>query len=320
LHSGPGADGRVHVLIVMVPCHKFRKSSARIGRSASRERGYVLLTLMLSMAIIAIAQLVVLQNLAQQVQRDREEELCHRGTEYMRAIRRYYRAMGRYPARLEDLEAANGRRFIRKLYKDPMSRDPKTGQEREFKLLHPQDLMLGQLAGTEAAEKWQQALSGNLQVSDSSEPEDSEPTLSEGSDGSDDTAEEQKADGSAKPAVAPKQATPAPSEAVSSLGSAQQFDGGMPIVGVASRSNGKAIREFNRKNHYKDWYFIFDPSMVSAGLLVGPWQPANTLAFSGGTANTPQSNSVLGRRISRPASALPQNPSSPASSQDPTTP
>jgi type II secretory pathway pseudopilin PulG len=296
-----------------------RQSAIRkrgITRSRSRERGYVLLTLMLSIAVIAIGQLVVLRNLTQQVQRDREEELCHRGTEYMRAIRRYYRAMGRYPARLEDLEDANGKRFIRKLYKDPMSRDPKTGQEREFKVLHPQDVMLGQQAGSEAAEKWQQALSGNLQVPDSSEPEDTEPTLSEGSDGS----EEQEAEASAKAAATPKPEKPAPSEALSSLGSDQKFEGGAPIVGVASSSNGKAIREFNRKNHYKDWYFIFDPTMASAGLLVGPWQPANTLAFSGGTANTPPSTSGLGRRISRPPSSQPQTSASPAPAQDPASP
>jgi len=82
---------------------------------------------MLFFAMFAMTQLVVLANIRHQIQRDREEELCHRGTQYMRAIRRYYRTLGTYPTSLQNLESANGKRFIRKLYKDPMSRDPQTG-------------------------------------------------------------------------------------------------------------------------------------------------------------------------------------------------
>ena len=37
--------------------------------------------------------------------------------------------------------------------------------------------------------------------------------------------------------------------------------GGGPIVGVASTSKAKSIREFNHKNHYNDWQFIYDPTM-----------------------------------------------------------
>ena len=35
--------------------------------------------------------------------------------------------------------------------------------------------------------------------------------------------------------------------------------GGGPIVGVASTSKAQTIREFNHKNHYNQWQFIYDP-------------------------------------------------------------
>ena len=50
--------------------------------------------------------------------------------------------------------------------------------------------------------------------------------------------------------------------------------GGGPIVGVASTSKAKTIREFNHKNHYNDWQFIYDPTMDRGGPITTPAQPA----------------------------------------------
>jgi hypothetical protein len=52
-----------------------------------------------------------------------------------------------------------------------------------------------------------------------------------------------------------------------------QFFGGGPIVGVASKSTKESIREFNKKNHYDQWQFIYDPSSDRGGLLNTPAQP-----------------------------------------------
>src|SRR3954465_3500188 len=93
------------------------------------EQGYVLLTLMLFVALLAIASLAWIQKVDFEIRRNREEELIHRGVQYSRAIRRYVKKFGRYPARIEDLESTNSLRFLRKRYKDPI-----TGQD--FKLLH----------------------------------------------------------------------------------------------------------------------------------------------------------------------------------------
>ena len=55
------------------------------------QRGYMLITLMLLMALAAMALLAVLPDTVQQIRRDREEEMCHRGTQYMRAIQHFYK-------------------------------------------------------------------------------------------------------------------------------------------------------------------------------------------------------------------------------------
>jgi type II secretory pathway pseudopilin PulG len=93
------------------------------------ERGYVLLTLLLMVAVLTIAAMAIVPTIKFEIRRDREEEMIHRGVQYSRAIRAYYKKFGRYPTRLEDLESTNNLRFLRKRYKDPV-----TGKD--FKLLH----------------------------------------------------------------------------------------------------------------------------------------------------------------------------------------
>src|SRR5438874_7639647 len=101
----------------------------RHPRCLCNERGYILLTLTLVMALMVIFAAAIVPTIAFEIRRDREEEMIHRGVQYSRAIRRYYKKFGRYPVRIEDLESANNLRFLRKRYKDPVS-----GQD--FKILH----------------------------------------------------------------------------------------------------------------------------------------------------------------------------------------
>src|SRR5438477_1223152 len=102
-------------------------SQSRLKRGA--EQGYILLMLMLFITVLAIAAAAVAPSIAFQIRRDREEELIHRGVQYSRAIRAYFKKFGRYPTKLEDLESANNLRFLRKRYKDPIN-------GKDFKLLH----------------------------------------------------------------------------------------------------------------------------------------------------------------------------------------
>src|SRR5882724_6766262 len=105
------------------------RSQTRRSPSLKNERGYVLLTLLLIIALMIIATAAILPSITFNIRRDREEDMIHRGVQYSRAIRAYYKKLGRYPTKLEDLESTNNMRFLRKRYKDPI-----TGQD--FKLLH----------------------------------------------------------------------------------------------------------------------------------------------------------------------------------------
>src|SRR5438270_1377026 len=89
-----------------------------------------MLVILFLLAAFTIALMATGQAVATQIRRDREDEMVHRGQQYVRAIRRYYRKFGRYPSKIEDLESANNMRFLRKRYKDPMVANG------EWKVLH----------------------------------------------------------------------------------------------------------------------------------------------------------------------------------------
>ena len=84
-----------------------------------------MLSVLLLMAFMIIAATIEAPMMVQQMKRDREEEMIHRGTEYARAIKKYYKKFGRYPATLEQLDNTNQIRFLRKRYKDPLTKDGK---------------------------------------------------------------------------------------------------------------------------------------------------------------------------------------------------
>src|ERR671922_684554 len=109
--------------MVLLPKLQRRRSGC------SSQNGYILVSLMLMAALIVIALSAAIPTIKLELQRDREEELIHRGVQYSRAIRKYFKRFGRYPVSLDDLQSANNMRFLRKRYKDPI-----TGED--FKLLH----------------------------------------------------------------------------------------------------------------------------------------------------------------------------------------
>src|SRR5208282_1224573 len=133
--------------------HRGLKSQITNHKLQMPQRGYMLITLMLALALITIAMLAVLPDIGQQVRRDREEEMVHRGTAYMRAIQHFYKKFGRYPNTVEELQNTNNLHFIRKRYTDPLNFDRATGKEKDFKFLHQTDInlnagpVLGQMPG-----------------------------------------------------------------------------------------------------------------------------------------------------------------------------
>jgi|SRR5579864_498158 len=255
----------------------------------SRQRGYVLLILLLAVALLSIGFLAMVQNIQFQVKRDREEEMIHRGVQYSRAVRRFFKKFGRYPTTLDELESTNNLRFLRKRYKDPMNRDPKTGQERDFKILHLQDIQMSFSAAPTRGMVSAADLASAEPAQSSAEVQAGAPgALSGGGAGAtagpgpSAIAGQQNAAGAQdQNAAQPDQAgagagtPPPPQPLAQQLGpnGAPQVFGGGGIAGVASLSKEKTIRVFNKKNRYNQWQFIYDPTTDRGGLLMTPNQP-----------------------------------------------
>jgi type II secretory pathway pseudopilin PulG len=273
-------------------------------QSTQRQHGYVLLVLMLMITLLAIAALVALPPLKFRMERDREEELIHRGVQYSRAIRKYFKKFGRYPTKLEDLDSSNNTRFLRKHYKDPV-----TGKD--FKLLHYGDpgvimggatgLLGGQNAGLAGATGLQgNPIGGTTQPFGGGQPGPQlggsggqqgfggvgggQQPLPSPTDNSTPPGQTGGGTGGAYTGNAPTATTAGgqtdsstgsstPGPGSSSTGSNGPTIGGGPIVGVVSTSKKSSIREFNHKKEYDNWQFIYDPSSDRGGLLMTPNQP-----------------------------------------------
>jgi type II secretory pathway pseudopilin PulG len=261
-------------------------STARL-RDCRKQRGYMLITMMLALALISIALLTVLPDIAQQIRRDREEELIHRGTAYMRAVQSFHRKLGRYPTRIEELENTNNIRFIRKLYKDPMTRDRATGQEKSFKVLNETDIslisgtVLGQPTGQRglAAAGEQQDQNGSGIGAQPGGPQargTQNRSTGASASSSDDNPSDQQED-----STSPESAPP---DSDSGSGQNGPTFGGGPILGVVSTSKEKSIHVFNNKDHYKDWLFVYIQALDYGGQLKGPLNTSRPPGGFGGMA------------------------------------
>jgi hypothetical protein len=94
------------------------------------ERGFALLIVFLMAAAIALMLYRQIPRVGFESQRDKEETLIERGSQYKRAIQLYFITFKKYPSKIEDLENTNNQRFLRRRFIDPM-----TGKD-EWRLVH----------------------------------------------------------------------------------------------------------------------------------------------------------------------------------------
>jgi type II secretory pathway pseudopilin PulG len=263
--------------------------------------------LMLIIALMAMAALAIVPSIKFNLKRDREEEMIHRGVQYSRAIRAYYKKFGRYPTKIEDLESANNLRFLRKRYKDPI-----TGKD--FKLLHFGEAKLSMggglgggvipgangigangLNGPTGVGGLSQTSSfgGNSGFGANSNSSFGQNQLSQNQLGQNQLGQNQNPQTSGGQAPEPDLTQPAGQPSPDGTGanpagpgngngngnaapgdklSGQVFGGGA-IVGVASTSKDPTIREFNHKKKYNEWQFVYDPTTDRGGIIKTPYQP-----------------------------------------------
>jgi type II secretory pathway pseudopilin PulG len=87
----------------------------------TRQSGYTIVLVLVLIAVLTVGLLAAVPVWETQVRRESEEELIFRGTQIVDAIKLYQKKFpGQFPASLEDLYK---KRFLRRLYRDPMTRD-----------------------------------------------------------------------------------------------------------------------------------------------------------------------------------------------------
>ena len=263
----------------------------------------MLLLLMFFVAVLAISMLAVLPRVAQQVKRDKEEEMIHRGTEYARAVKKYYKKFNKYPNSVQDLENTNQIRFLRRRYKDPMSPDG------NWRLLHITDVQQGisnPNFGVSQAGNFNptqggpqigpgapvigaagtQGNPGGMALGGGANPQAGPVTPAAAGGGAatstDTSGAQSEGAGTSGNATSPSTSTSSPGSP-SLGGQTGQTYGAGGIVGVASASKAKSIREFDKKSNYNKWMFIYDPTQDRGTLLKGPYNPQ---AFQGSANNT----------------------------------
>jgi type II secretory pathway pseudopilin PulG len=305
----------------------------------AQEDGYILLTLLLIVALMGIFALAAsqLMKIQFEIQREQEQEMIHRGVQYSRAIRGYYKKFGRYPTKLEDLDNTNNLRYLRKHYKDPLNKN------KEFKLLHfgEQGVTLaGGIGGTPAGSpaglnglnpsaQSNSAFgspggnsafgsSGNSGVNQSGVFSQSSglggnSNSAFGANSNSQTTANQPGASGTTPAAGsdPTQtstpgATGAAQGDTNSSSSSQQLIASGPIVGVASLVKKDTIRLFNKKKQYNEWQFVYDPSFDRGGLITTPYQPSLLTAAT----NNLQPNSTNGSSSQSPFGQPSSNQSS----------
>jgi hypothetical protein len=236
------------------------------------EHGYVLIVIMIVVALLAIASLERVQSLTVELKRDQEEEMIHRGAQYARAVKKFYKKFNTYPTSIEQLEKTNNMRFLRKRYKDPI-----TGGN--FRLVRMSELpaILGSGSPTTAmGTPAGQNTSGNLNapptqglLNNGSLGANSTNPQNNGSPGTNDNSSANSGNNNSGDNNNENTSSSGGKGKPDSNFGASGQPGGGPIIGVASTSSKVSLKEFNKKNHYKDWFFIYTPQMDTFGAAGG---------------------------------------------------
>jgi type II secretory pathway pseudopilin PulG len=253
------------------------------------EEGFVLLSVLILIAVISILLGVAATKIARDIQRDRELECMHRGQQYARAIRLFYRQTGDYPTNLDQLDNTNGIRYLRKRYLDPITRSGwkmvYQGEARSY--LREQLWWMNPAAGAPSAALPPGVVQGiaaggsvtatgfgsNGGVTQMLNPFNGQPDSSSSTPAA------------AGPPPASQSDPTATAQPQPAQGAQDTLFSNRRIVGVSSYSERESIRIFHKQTHYKDWQFIYDPA--ADGIAGGGQQGLTGASFSPAPTPTP---------------------------------
>lgn len=211
-----------------------------MSRRCADDRGYAMAALLAGMSVMAILMSVAMPTWRSAVQREREAELIFRGEQYAHAIELYSRRNGGFPPSLDVLEKG---RFIRKLYKDPMT------TRGDFQPVYLGQVLPGQ---TTAPTQPGRGVPGRGAPGAPTGRADQTPVVG----------------GRATPAAGqfPGARGGQPTGAV--RGQSGPIGAG-PIIGVISKSTAESLRLYNGRGHYNEWAFVAIAATTQPGVPGG---------------------------------------------------
>jgi len=211
------------------------------GQARQNERGYAMVALLVALGIMTIMLSVAMPVWKQTAQREKEEELIFRGQQYVHAIGLFQRKYANaFPP---NIDALVEQRFIRKKYKDPITRE-------DF-----QPLLAGQGA-----------------------PGAAQPGAQPQTPGAAGRGQTPIAAGRGPIAAPP--ATGTGGRGTSPIGTPGAGPVG-GVMGVASKSKEKSLRLYNGRSHYNEWAFVFTPQQVPGAGAPGTAVPGQQPGLRG---------------------------------------
>lgn len=276
------------------------------ARPRSRESGYVLLALMLTMTLILVALAVEAPRIGQQIKREKEEELVHRGKDYATAVKRFvHKNGGRYPVSVEQLENTNHIRFLRKKYVDPMTGDS------DWKIVHVGEAEIKIPApnpGLSGGGGQNPGLGGGASGPNTNQQGVATPPTGLTQTQNPPTGQQQNQNGGTGQLG---------SLTTTGIGNGQTVGGGQ-VMGVASVSKGHAIKEFNDKDQYDEWYFVYDLRLEQSGGTGVTVAAPRGASSASGSSGTPGATGTPGTPGSIGGAPGTQNPPDPSGQPTPT--
>lgn len=280
------------------------RSSYSMRQTGSQD-GYVLLAILFALTLLVIALSAAAPRAAKAIQRQKEAELIRRGEQYALAIRRFYKKFGRYPSDLDQLENTNNIRFLRRKYLDPIT-GKDDWQPIQFGQARPPTGFFGQKITTTGGMSpsgpglGPSTIGTGLGTSSNSASSITSATTSNSSAQSTSAATSSSATGISSTSPTGTAGNPLSTDQLTG----KTFGGGA-IVGVAIPSQKESLKEFQQKDHYNEWQFVYDPTMdptlrggLGAGAATGV--PGGIAAPPG--INQPGTNQPFGQPGSNPMS------------------
>lgn len=280
------------------------RSSYSMRQTGSQD-GYVLLAILFALTLLVIALSAAAPRAAKAIQRQKEAELIRRGEQYALAIRRFYKKFGRYPSDLDQLENTNNIRFLRRKYLDPIT-GKDDWQPIQFGQARPPTGFFGQKITTTGGMSpsgpglGPSTIGTGLGTSSNSASSITSATTSNSSAQSTSAATSSSATGISSTSPTGTAGNPLSTDQLTG----KTFGGGA-IVGVSIPSQKESLKEFQQKDHYNEWQFVYDPTMdptlrggLGAGAATGV--PGGIAAPPG--INQPGTNQPFGQPGSNPMS------------------